>query len=73
MRGISVRVIDTVTNRELAHGFTGTSGSVRFTLATAASFRVAIPFLGAAEEFRPGSPAQWTLLIPAANAPGLIP
>jgi multidrug efflux pump len=30
-------------------------------------------FLGAAQDFRPGSPAQWTILIPAASAPGLIP
>lgn len=71
--GLSVRVIDTTTNTELSHGFTGESGTLRFTLIHNASIRVVIPFLGAAEDFRPGSPVQWTILIPASNAPGLIP
>lgn len=70
---LSVRIIDVATNRELSHGFTDGSGTVRFILVTGAPIRVAIPFLGAAEDFRPGSAAHWTLLIPAANAPGLIP
>jgi len=71
--GMSVRVIDAAANRELSHGFTSEVGTVRFTLAVAGPIRVVIPFLGAAEEFRPGSPVQWTILIPASNAPGLIP
>ena len=66
-------MIDTVTNRELSHGFTDGGGALRFTLVTAGPIRVTLPYLGAAEDFRPGSPVQWTLLIPAANAPGLIP
>jgi len=70
---LSVRVIDAAANRELSHGFTDSSGTVRFTLVTAGSIRVVIPFLGAAQDFRAGSPAQWTILIPAASAPGLIP
>jgi len=73
VRGISVRIIDTTTNRELSHGYTDLTGAVHFTLVTAAPIRVSIPYLGAAEDFRAGSPVQWTLLIPAANAPGLIP
>jgi hypothetical protein len=73
VRGISVRVIDVATNRELTHSFTSVSGTVRFTVVTGAPIRVVIQYLGAAEEFRPGSPAQWTLLVPAANVPGLIP
>lgn len=71
--GLSVRVIDTTTNTELSHGFTGESGTVRFTLVHNAPIRVVIPFLGAAEDFQPGSAVQWTILIPASNAPGLIP
>ncbi len=71
--GLSVRVIDAEANRELSHGFTDSSGTVRFTLVTAGSIRVVIPFLGAAQDFRAGGPAQWTILIPAASAPGLIP
>ncbi len=73
VRGISVRVIDVATNRELTHGFTDLSGTVRFTIVTGSSIRVVIQYLGAVEEFRPGSPARWTLLVPAANVPGLIP
>ncbi len=71
--GMSVRVSDPATNRELSHGFTGASGSLRFTIATDAPYRVVIPFLNVAGDFRPGSPAQWTVLIPPGNAPGLIP
>jgi hypothetical protein len=73
VRGLSVRVIDTVTNTELSSGLTDERGTVRFQLVGNGAVRVVIPFLGAAEEFRAGSPVQWTLLIPAANAPGLIP
>jgi hypothetical protein len=66
-------VLDAGTNRELSQGTTDSSGAVRFTLVTRATVRVVIPFLGASREFRPGSAAAWTILIPAANAPGLIP
>jgi hypothetical protein len=70
---LSVRIIDAAANRELSHGFTDDSGSVRFIIVSANPIRAVIPFLGAAQDFRPGSPAQWTILIPAASAPGLIP
>jgi hypothetical protein len=73
VRGLSVRVIDTVTNTELSSGLTDERGTVRFQLVGNGAVRAVIPFLGATEEFRAGSPVQWTLLIPAANAPGLIP
>lgn len=71
--GISVRIIDPATNREISHAFTDTTGTVRFVIATNTPFRITIPFLNMAENYRPGSPAQWTILIPASNAPGLIP
>jgi hypothetical protein len=71
--GLSVRVIDPVTNRELTHGYTEPTGAVQFVVPTNNPVRVLIPYLNAAEDFRPGSPVAWTLLIPAANAPGLIP
>jgi hypothetical protein len=73
VQGISVRVVDVATNRELSHGFTSDSGTVRFIIATANPIRVVIPFLGATRDFRPGSPAAWTLLVPAVSIPGLIP
>ena len=71
--GVSVRVIDPATNRELSHGFTDAGGSLRFVIATNNAFRVVIPFLNLAKDFRPGSPVQWTILVPDSNAPGLIP
>lgn len=71
--GVSVRVLDAITNREMSHSFTNTTGAVRFIVATNAPVRVVIPFLNAAQDFRPGSLAQWTLLIPASISPGLIP
>jgi len=45
VEGLSVRVVDVTSNRELSHGFTDSSGTLRFTLAAGSSFRVVIPFL----------------------------
>lgn len=71
--GVSVRIVDPTTNRELSHAFTDTTGTVHFIIPTNAPFRVTVPFLNMANDFRPGSPVQWAILIPASNAPGLIP
>jgi len=71
--GMSVRVIDAATNTQLANGFTGMSGNVSFTIPTNHDIQVVVPFLGMARDFRPGSDASWVILIPPANAPGLIP
>lgn len=70
--GLSVRVMDPLSNRELAHGFTDEGGLARFTLLHTGPLRAAIPYLGAAEDFRSGG-GQWHLLIPPASVPGLIP
>ncbi len=71
--GVSIRVIDPTTNNELSHGFTDASGSSHFVIATNNAFQVTIPFLHTASSFRAGSPVEWTILIPASTAPGLIP
>ena len=71
--GLSIRIIDPVTNRELAQGITDATGAAHLVVPTNSPIRVVIPFLSAAEDFHPGSPASWKLLIPAVNAPGLIP
>ncbi len=71
--GLSIRVLDPLTNRELAQGITDATGAARLIVPTNGSISVAIPFLSAVQDFRPGSPASWKLIIPAVNAPGLIP
>lgn len=70
---LSVRVVDTLTNRQLAHGFTDIQGTLSFIVVTDNEVRVLVPFLSAAREFRPGPPVTWELLIPPGNQPGLIP
>lgn len=71
--GLSVRVVDTLTNRQLAQGFTDSQGTLSFIVITENEVRVLVPFLSAAREFRAGPPITWELLIPAGNQPGLIP
>lgn len=70
---LSVRIADADTNRQLAHGFTDTGGTVTFLLPASKPLLIVVPFLNMAREARPGSAVQWVILIPPANAPGLIP
>ncbi|MBN1310689.1 MAG: hypothetical protein JXB30_04650 [Anaerolineae bacterium] len=71
--GLSVRVVNATTNTQLAHGFTDLSGGASFHVPTNNTIQVVVPFLSMARDFRPGSDANWMILIPPANAPGLIP
>ncbi len=70
---LAIHVVDTVTNQELTWGLTDTNGSLHFILATNHPLRVSIPYLAAAQDFQPGSPGQWLVLVPPANIPGLVP
>lgn len=70
---LTARVINTTNNQEISYATTDSTGAIHFAVASNDPVRVVIPFLAAAQEFRPGSPAQWTLVIPAAKTPGLIP
>lgn len=71
--GLSVRVASVATNTQLASGFTDMSGSVSFRIPTNNTIMIVVPFLSMTREFRPGSDASWQIVIPPANAPGLIP
>lgn len=71
--GLSVRVIDPVTNQELTHGFTNARGVVQLSVVANTPVRVVIPFLSAAKDFNPGVAQTWELLIPPGIQPGLIP
>ncbi len=73
VEGLSVRVVDALSNRELAHGFTDSQGALSATVVAEGEVRVLVPFLSAGRAFRPGAPVTWQLLIPAGNQPGLIP
>ena len=71
--GLSVRLLDPATNRELAHGVTNVSGVARLAAPTNRMARVAIPFLSDARDFRPGPAQIWEIVLPAGTQPGLIP
>jgi hypothetical protein len=73
VEGLSVRVVDALTNRELAHGFTDSQGALSAIVTAGSEVRVLVPFLSAGRTFRPGTPVTWQLLIPPGNQPGLIP
>ena len=73
--GISVRVVETTTNRVIASGFTDTSGYVTFEVITEAPARVVVPYFGKGWDLQRGtsSASAFTLLLTPGNQPGLIP
>jgi hypothetical protein len=76
VRGISVRVVESSTNREVARGFTDDSGYVALTFVTDQPARVVVPYFGQSWEVRRGGAASavpYTLLLTPGNQPGLIP
>jgi hypothetical protein len=74
--GISVRVVETNTNRVIASGHTDARGYVEFELVTDAPARIVVPYFGETWELQRGNanaaPA-YTLLLTPGNQPGLIP
>ena len=74
--GISVRVVETNTNRVIASGFTDERGFVQFELVTDTPARIVVPYFGESWELQRGNanaaPA-YTLLLTPGNQPGLIP
>jgi hypothetical protein len=75
-REVSIRAVDTLTNALLASTVTDFSGFVRMQVSTTNDLQLVIPLLG--ETFAVRNRGQdivtsWTLLIPPANVPGLIP
>ena len=74
--GISVRVVETNTNRVIASGFTDERGYVAFELVTDEPAQVVVPYFGETWQLQRGgnnaAPA-FTLLLTPGNQPGLIP
>ncbi len=72
--GISVRVVDTTTNRVIASAFTDETGYVQFQIVMDTPAQIVVPYFGKTWALQSGntSPA-FTLLLNPGNQPGLIP
>ncbi|MCB9460187.1 MAG: hypothetical protein H6670_11105 [Anaerolineaceae bacterium] len=77
VRDMPVRLLDTTINRVLATSTTDERGYARLSTEVAQSVMVVVPYLGETFDIRIGrgtsQTARWTLLLDAANQPGLIP
>lgn len=74
--GISIRIVETATNRVLTQAFTDTSGYAALEVITDQTVRVVAPYFGKTWDIRRGNTAQnttFTLLLTPGNQPGLIP
>ena len=74
--GISVRVVETDTNRVIASGFTDERGYVTFEVVTDAPAQIVVPYFGKTWPVQRGGNAvapAYTLLLTPGNQPGLIP
>ena len=74
--GISVRVVETNTNRVIASGYTDARGYVEFHLVTDATARIVVPYFGETWELQranTNNAPAYTLLLTPGNQPGLIP
>lgn len=73
--GMSVRALDPSINRQIASGFTDQFGSLQliFTAPQDTEVLIVIPFLSLGRTFRVGNTAEWRVLLPSSNLPGLIP
>lgn len=73
VQSISVRLVDSTTNQVLASGFTDARGYVALEVTTVAPVRLVVPYFGESWEVRATGANALTLLLEAANQPGLIP
>lgn len=73
--GISVRVIESGTNQEIAQAFTDGQGHARLRVVTSAAIRVVVPYFGEVWDIPAKSTGQsrFTLLLKPGTQPGLIP
>jgi hypothetical protein len=75
--GISVRVVETNTNRVIASGFTDERGYVSFEVVTDAPAQIVVPYFGKTWTVQRGGSSTtapaFTLLLTPGNQPGLIP
>lgn len=70
--GLSVRVLDGLTNRVLGQAFTDESGYARLSVAATGAVRLSVPYLGYNEPVRPPGRAL-ELRLPPLRLPSLIP
>jgi len=77
VRGISVRVVSESTGDLLASGYTDERGTLRLQVVTREAVIVHIPLLGETLTVRPAvgttTTQPWTVLLPPANHPAVIP
>jgi hypothetical protein len=75
--GISVRVVETNTNRVIASGFTDARGYVSFEIVTDEPAQIVVPYFGETWQLQRGGSSTtapaFTLLLTPGNQPGLIP
>jgi hypothetical protein len=73
--GVSVRLVRVDNNRVIASGITDARGYASLEALTDSALRVSIPYLGKFWDVprTNGGQVNYTLLLPAANQPGLIP
>jgi len=75
VQGISVRLVTVGTNEVVASGFTNSEGFVRLEALTNAPLRLVVPYFGKFWTLSASTRGEssFSLLIPPANVPGLIP
>jgi hypothetical protein len=74
--GISVRVVESSTNRVIVSGFTDARGYAEFAVITDRPARIVVPYFGETWELQrggSGAAPAFTLLLTPGNQPGLIP
>jgi hypothetical protein len=70
--GLSVRLLDSLSNELLGQAFTDTSGHANLTVAAPGEVRVSVPYLGINQAVRPPGKALTIRLVPM-RLPSLIP
>jgi hypothetical protein len=75
VQGISVRLVAVGTNEVIASGYTNSEGFVSLETLTDTQVRLVVPYFGKFWNLNSGQTAEqrFSLLIPPANQPGLIP
>lgn len=72
--GISVRVVETTTNRVITSGFTDETGYVQFQIVMDTPAQIVVPYFGKTWALQSGNTSSaFTLLLNPGNQPGLIP
>mgnify|MGYP000396859931 FL=1 len=70
--GISVRVLDSLTNRLLGQSFTDGQGHASLSVSAAGAVRLSVPYLGYSQPVKPPG-KQFEIRLGALRLPSLIP